>query len=260
MSGGARRIILKVSDLRKSFDSEEVLKGVSFEVKSGDVKVFIGPSGTGKSTMLRCLNRLEEPDGGRVWLSGEEITKATDIDAIRRRMGMVFQNFCLFDHLTALRNVEIGLIKVLKMPKKDARERAMFELSRVGMDKFAGKYPAELSGGQAQRVSIARSLAMEPDVMLFDEPTSALDPELTLEVLDVMRDLGAGGMTMLVVSHEMDFAYSVANEIIFMEGGVILERGTPNEIRDETAEETIGSSGAPPRFARTRAFLRRIDV
>ncbi|MDR1020644.1 MAG: amino acid ABC transporter ATP-binding protein [Synergistaceae bacterium] len=247
--------ILRVQGLSKRFDSEEVLRGVSFEVKKGDAKVFIGPSGTGKSTLLRCLNRLVEPDSGQVWLGDDEITHASDIDGVRRRMGMVFQNFYLFDHLTALGNVEIGLVKVLKMPRHDARGFAMSELARVGMDRFADKYPAELSGGQAQRVSIARSLAMNPEIMLFDEPTSALDPELTGEVLEVMKRLASGGMTMLVVSHEMEFVYSVASEVLFMEGGVIVERGTPGQIREDDASDT----GAPKQFQRTRAFLRRLD-
>ncbi len=243
-------LVLRVEDLHKSFGDEEVLKGVSFEVRKGDVKVFIGPSGTGKSTMLRCLNRLEEPDAGHVWLGDTEITHASDIDRVRRRMGMVFQNFYLFDHLSALRNVEIALVKVLGMSRSSARELALFELARVGMDRFVDKYPAELSGGQAQRVSIARALAMAPEVMLFDEPTSALDPELTGEVLDVMRELASGGMTMLVVSHEMEFAYSVAHEVLFMEGGVIAERGTPQQILDDTTGRV---------FERTRTFLRRIN-
>ncbi|MDR1514354.1 MAG: amino acid ABC transporter ATP-binding protein [Synergistaceae bacterium] len=257
--------ILRVRGLSKRFDSEEVLRGVSFEVHKGDAKVFIGPSGTGKSTLLRCLNRLVEPDSGQVWLGSEEITHASDIDGVRRRMGMVFQNFYLFDHLTALGNVEIGLTKVLKMPKRQAKDFAMSELARVGMDRFADKYPAELSGGQAQRVSIARSLAMNPEIMLFDEPTSALDPELTGEVLEVMRNLASGGMTMLVVSHEMEFVYSVASEVLFMEGGVIVERGTPGQIRDENASAESRDPGAPSAqnpsksFARTRAFLRRLD-
>ena len=254
--------ILRVRDLSKRFDSEEVLRGVSFEVRRGDVKIFIGPSGTGKSTLLRCLNRLVEPDSGQVWLGDEEITRASDIDGVRRRMGMVFQNFHLFDHLTALRNVEIGLVKVLRMPKSKARNLAMSELARVGMERFADKYPAELSGGQAQRVSIARSLAMKPEIMLFDEPTSALDPELTGEVLEVMKGLASGGMTMLVVSHEMEFVYSVASEVLFMEGGVIAERGTPCRIREKSASgeprdsDTRDSAGA---FPRTRAFLRRLN-
>ena len=241
--------VLRVQDIHKSFDGEEVLKGVSFDVHKGDVKVFIGPSGTGKSTLLRCLNRLVEPDSGQIWLCGDEITHKSDIDAVRRRMGMVFQNFFLFDHLNVLKNVEIALLKVRRMKPKDAREMAMFELSRVGMERFADKYPAEISGGQAQRVSIARALAMEPEVMLFDEPTSALDPELTGEVLDVMKTLASGGTTMLIVSHEMGFANSVAHEILFMEGGIIAERGTPKEIQDD-AEGRI--------FERTRAFLWRI--
>lgn len=248
----AMETVLRVQNLHKRFGNEEVLKGISFDVCKGDVKVFIGPSGTGKSTMLRCLNRLVEPDSGQVWLGGTEITHESDIDHVRRRMGMVFQNFYLFDHLSAVRNVEIALIKVLRMPKKEARELATFELARVGMDRFADKYPAELSGGQAQRVSIARALAMSPEVMLFDEPTSALDPELTGEVLDVMRSLASGGMTMLVVSHEMEFASTVANEILFMEGGVIAERGTPREILEDAAETGNNS------FERARSFLSRI--
>jgi polar amino acid transport system ATP-binding protein len=261
--GGKNGAILRVRDLRKRFDSEEVLRGVSFDVRKGDVKVFIGPSGTGKSTLLRCLNRLVEPDSGQVWLQDDEITHASDIDGVRRRMGMVFQNFYLFDHLTALGNVEIGLVRILKMPKREARDFAMSELAKVGMERFAGKYPAELSGGQAQRVSIARSLAMNPEIMLFDEPTSALDPELTGEVLEVMKSLASGGMTMLVVSHEMEFVYSVASEVLFMEGGVIVECGTPWQIREENASGEIfgvsGEFGSNPSFSRTRAFLRRLN-
>lgn len=243
-------VVLRALNIRKSFNEEEVLRGVSFDVRKGEVKVFIGPSGTGKSTLLRCLNRLVEPDAGQVWLGSDEVTHDSDIDRVRQRMGMVFQNFYLFDHLTVLRNVEIALRKVLKMPPGKAREVAFFELSRVGMERFSDKYPAELSGGQAQRVSIARALAMAPEVMLFDEPTSALDPELTGEVLDVMKSLAASGTTMLVVSHEMNFAHSVAHEILFMEGGVIAERGTPRQI----LEDSCGSG-----FERTKAFLGRIN-
>ncbi|TAJ43424.1 amino acid ABC transporter ATP-binding protein, partial [Methanofollis fontis] len=201
--------ILRVEDIHKRYGDREVLRGVSFNVRKGETKVFIGPSGTGKSTLLRCINQLTPPDQGRVFLHDEEVTNSgSRINAYRQRMGMVFQNFYLFDHLTALRNVEIALLKVKRMEAKAAREKALFELRRVGMEDWADNYPAELSGGQAQRVSIARALAMDPDVILFDEPTSALDPELTREVIEVMKNLSRDGMTMLVVTHEMGFALS----------------------------------------------------
>ena len=207
--------ILRVENLTKTYGDLEVLKGVSFDVYPGEKKVFIGPSGTGKSTLLRCINLLTEPDGGSVYLNGEEVTNSgRKINEYRQKMGMVFQNFNLFDHLTAVRNVELALLKVKKMGKKEAREKAMFELERVGMADWADHYPAQLSGGQAQRVSIARALAMDPEVMLFDEPTSALDPELKREVMEVMRKLAAQGMTCLVVTHEMKFATSFASEIL----------------------------------------------
>ncbi|WFN36281.1 amino acid ABC transporter ATP-binding protein [Methanomicrobium antiquum] len=223
--------ILKVEDIHKTYGDAEVLKGVSFNVKKGDTIVFIGPSGTGKSTLLRCINQLTPPDKGRVFLRGEEVTNCGKrINYFRQKIGMVFQNFYLFDHLTAVKNVEIALIKVRGMSKEEAREKALYELRQVGMEDWADHYPAELSGGQAQRVSIARALAMEPDVILFDEPTSALDPELTREVLEVMKKLALEGMTMLVVTHEMGFARSVATEIIFMEKGVVVESGTPAEL------------------------------
>lgn len=240
--------ILRVEDIHKKFNDREILRGISFNVKKGATIVFIGPSGTGKSTLLRCINQLTEPDRGKVFLDDEEITGCgSRISGYRQRIGMVFQNFNLFDHLTAVENVEIAPIRVRKMKKADARVKAMEELRRVGMADWADHYPAELSGGQAQRVSIARCLAMDPEVILFDEPTSALDPELTREVLEVMKDLARSGMTMLVVSHEMGFARSVATDIIFMEGGRIVEQGPPCEIMNN------------PKHPRTREFLGRIE-
>ncbi|HJJ65530.1 MAG: amino acid ABC transporter ATP-binding protein [Methanocorpusculum sp.] len=236
--------ILRVENLTKTYGDLEVLKGVSFDVYPGEKKVFIGPSGTGKSTLLRCINLLTEPDGGSVYLNGEEVTNSgRKINEYRQKMGMVFQNFNLFDHLTAVRNVELALLKVKKMGKKEAREKALFELERVGMLDWADHYPAQLSGGQAQRVSIARALAMDPEVMLFDEPTSALDPELKREVMEVMRKLAAQGMTCLVVTHEMKFATSFASEILLMEKGEIIERGKPEDIPTS------------PSFERMRAFM-----
>lgn len=240
-------VILKVRDIHKSYGNSEVLRGISFDVRKGETKVFIGSSGTGKSTLLRCINQLTIPDMGQVWLHGEEVTHSgKDINRLRQKIGMVFQNFNLFDHLTAVKNVEVALIKVRKMNRKEARDKAVEELERVGLGDKVDLYPAELSGGQAQRVSIARALAMDPDVMLFDEPTSALDPELTGEVLQVMKDLARNGMTMLVVTHEMGFACSVANEIIFMEKGQILESGSPTELIYN------------PRYERTRQFLNKL--
>ncbi|MBR5007764.1 MAG: amino acid ABC transporter ATP-binding protein [Methanocorpusculum sp.] len=236
--------ILRVENLTKTYGDLEVLKGVSFDVYPGEKKVFIGPSGTGKSTLLRCINLLTEPDGGSVYLNGDEVTNSgRKINEYRQKMGMVFQNFNLFDHLTAVRNVELALLKVKKMGKKEAREKALFELERVGMLDWADHYPAQLSGGQAQRVSIARALAMDPEVMLFDEPTSALDPELKREVMEVMRKLAAQGMTCLVVTHEMKFATSFASEILLMEKGEIIERGKPEDIPTS------------PSFERMRAFM-----
>ena len=232
--------ILRVEGLAKSFGTTEVLKDISFTVRKGETKAFIGPSGTGKSTLLRCINQLIIPDRGRVYLHGEEVTHAgAKINQYRAKIGMVFQNFNLFDHLTAVENVEIA------MKQEEAREKALFELRRVGLEDRADHYPAQLSGGQAQRASIARALAMDPDVMLFDEPTSALDPELTGEVLEVIRELAKNGMTMLIVTHEMRFALSIADEICFMEHGTILERGPPADLRDS------------PAFERTRQFAGR---
>ena len=222
--------MLEVKNLHKRYGKTEVLKGVDFTMDKGETKVVIGPSGTGKSTLLRCINQLHPPEQGEVWLEGVKITDPkVDINKIRRKIGFVFQDFNLFTHLTALKNVSIGLEKVLKMDKSAAEKRAMEELKRVGLVSHANQYPAELSGGQQQRVGIARALAMDPTIILFDEPTSALDPELIGEVLEVMQSI-AHEVTMLVVTHEMGFARNVADEIIFMEGGVIVESGPPKQM------------------------------
>jgi polar amino acid transport system ATP-binding protein len=240
--------LLKVENLTKSFGTSQVIKGVSFEVVPSEVVVVIGSSGTGKSTMLQCLNLLHRPTEGKIFLENTEITApGMDEDLVRRQMGMVFQDFNLFNHLSVLNNVTVGMTKVLKMKKQAAHDKAMAELSRVGMADHADKYPAQLSGGQKQRVGIARALGMSPKVMLFDEPTSALDPELTGEVLAVMKKLAADGMTMIVVSHEMGFAREVADRVIFMEGGYILEQGTPDRVF------------TAPESERTRAFLSLIN-
>ncbi len=239
--------LLRVEDLHKRYGREEVLKGVSFTVGRGETVAIIGPSGTGKSTLLRCINRLTEPSRGRIWLEDVEITDGrTDLNKIRQRIGFVFQDFNLFAHLTALDNVRLGLLKVKKLPRQEATERAMEELKRVGLSDKANAYPAQLSGGQQQRVSIARALAMDPKLMLFDEPTSALDPELIGEVLQVMEALSREGMTMLVVTHEMGFARSVCDRIIFMEKGLIVEEGPPEELFKD------------PKQPRTREFLSKI--
>jgi polar amino acid transport system ATP-binding protein len=241
-------VMLEVKDIYKSYGNVEILKGVSFTMEKEETKVIIGPSGTGKSTLLRCINQLSPPDKGQVWLDGEEITNPKrNINKFREKIGFVFQDFNLFNHLTALRNVSIGLEKVKKIEKEAAQTRAMQELTRVGLEAQAKQYPAQLSGGQKQRVGIARALAMDPDVILFDEPTSALDPELIGDVLDVMKSL-CGKVAMLVVTHEMGFARNVADEIIFMEGGVIVEQGPPKEMFTNA------------KLARTREFLGRIGA
>lgn len=224
--------VLKVENVRKSFGDKEILKGLSLSVKKGEVRVIIGPSGGGKSTLLQCINFLVVPDEGEVWLEGRKINyaKKRELYAYRQQVGMIFQDFNLFDHLTALENVQIGLVRVKKMDKVSARERAAAELRRVGLAEHAGHYPAQLSGGQKQRVSIARALAMDPKVMLLDEPTSALDPELIGEVHAVIKDLVANGMTMLMATHQIGFASVLADEIIFMEDGCIVEQGPPTQI------------------------------
>jgi len=224
-------MLLRVEDIHKRYGKDQVLAGVSFGMMKGETKVIIGPSGTGKSTLLRCINRLTPADRGRVWLEDEEITHTrTNINKIRAQIGFVFQSFNLFAHLTALGNVRIALMKVKGMKKDAATRLAKEELDRVGLADKVDAYPAELSGGQQQRVSIARALAMFPKLILFDEPTSALDPELIGEVLEVMVSLAKEGMTMLVVTHEMGFARAVADEIIFMENGIIVEQGPPKQM------------------------------
>jgi polar amino acid transport system ATP-binding protein len=223
------KVILKVENLHKSYGKLTVLKGISFQVNQGETTVIIGPSGTGKSTLLTCINKLTPPDKGRIWLEEIEITNPdTNINIIRSSIGMVFQHFNLFTHLTVLDNVRLGLTVVKKIPKDKATDIGIEKLNLVGLADKLNSYPAELSGGQQQRVSIARALAMNPKLILFDEPTSALDPELIGEVLNVMIKLAESGMTMVVVSHEMGFARSVANDIIFMENGVIVEEGKPD--------------------------------
>lgn len=239
--------MLKVEDLHKIYGKTQVLAGVSFTMEKGETKVIIGPSGTGKSTLLRCINQLSPPDKGRVWLEGVEVTdKKTDINLIRQKIGFVFQEFNLFNHLTAVKNVSIALEKVKKMEKEEAHKEAMKELKKVGLKDQADQYPSQLSGGQKQRVGIARALAMNPVIILFDEPTSALDPELIGDVLEVMKSL-AGEVSMLVVTHEMGFARNVADEIIFMEHGVIAESGTPDRMFKN------------PEKKRTKEFLGKIS-
>ncbi|MHB9096374.1 MAG: amino acid ABC transporter ATP-binding protein [Syntrophales bacterium] len=224
--------ILRIENVSKRYEGKDVLTGASLTVNKGDLKILIGPSGAGKSTLLQCINFLVKPDEGRIWLEDEEIryTHKRDLYAYRQKVGMIFQDFNLFDHLNALENVRIGMVKVKGMGKREAGERAVRELERVGLRDHLQKYPAQLSGGQKQRVSIARALAMDPKVMLLDEPTSALDPELIGEVHSVIRDLGNNGMTMIMATHQIGFASSLASEIVFMEDGRIIEKGTPDKI------------------------------
>ncbi len=239
--------MLSVQDLHKSFDGVEVLRGVSAEIDKGDVVCIIGPSGSGKSTFLRCLNRMEQPDSGKIFLDGVELTaKKVDLDRQRQKMGMVFQQFNLFPNMTVLRNLTLAPTLLKKTPRAEAEAKAMELLERVGLADRAGEYPDRLSGGQKQRIAIVRALCMEPEVMLFDEPTSALDPEMVGEVLDVMKKLAENGMTMVVVTHEMGFAREVADRVLFMDEGQIVEENTP--------EALFGSPQSP----RLQSFLSKV--
>ncbi|MBR7178055.1 MAG: amino acid ABC transporter ATP-binding protein [Oscillospiraceae bacterium] len=223
--------MISVKNLRKSFHGLEVLKGISTEIRKGDVVCVIGPSGSGKSTFLRCLNRLETPDGGEILFDGEDlVSRKANLNLHRQKMGMVFQQFNLFPHMTVLENLTCAPVMLGKMNKTQAEAKAMELLGRVGLADRAGEYPNKLSGGQKQRVAIVRALCMDPEVMLFDEPTSALDPEMVGEVLDVMKSLARRGMTMIVVTHEMGFAREVSNRVLFMDEGIIMEDNTPEEL------------------------------
>ncbi|WP_418830205.1 amino acid ABC transporter ATP-binding protein, partial [Paraeggerthella sp.] len=236
--------VVRIEGLRKAFGDNVVLRGIDLDVYRGEVVVILGPSGSGKSTLLRCVNMLETPTEGRIFFEDTEITsKKTDINKVRAKVGMVFQNFNLFPHLTAKRNVMLAQQKVLRRGKEESEQIAIEQLERVGLGERVEYKPSELSGGQQQRVAIARALAMDPHVMLFDEATSALDPELVRDVLGVMKSLAKAGMTMIVVTHEMGFARDVADRVIFMDGGFIVEQGTPEEVFDH------------PKSDRTKDFL-----
>lgn len=239
--------MIQVKQLAKSFGSLQVLKNINTHIKRQEVVCVIGPSGSGKSTFLRCMNLLEEPTSGEIVIDGVNIMdKQTNINNIRQKAGMVFQQFNLFPHKTSLENITLSLTKIKKYSKADAEEKGRALLAKVGLSQKADVYPRNLSGGQQQRVAIARALAMEPEIMLFDEPTSALDPEMVGEVLQVMKDLAQEGMTMVIVTHEMGFAKEVADRILFMDQGIILEEGTPEELFNHTKQE------------RTREFLKKI--
>jgi ABC-type polar amino acid transport system, ATPase component len=239
--------VIKINDLHKSFGSNEVLKGISKEIKKGEVVAIIGPSGSGKSTFLRCINLLETPNKGDIYIEGQNLTdKKTNIDGIRQKVGMVFQHFNLFPHKTVLENLTLAPMRLRGKSPSEAKEKAMELLGKVGLANKANEYPNRLSGGQKQRIAIARALAMEPHVMLFDEPTSALDPEMVREVLDVMRNLVAEGMTMLIVTHEMGFAKNVANRVFFMDQGTVLEDANPRELFEN------------PKHDRTKEFLDKV--
>ncbi len=239
--------LIKVEGLKKSFGDHEVLKGIDYKIQKGDKIVVIGPSGSGKSTFLRCLNLLETPTDGKIWFDGQCITdKKTDINEIRKHMGMVFQHFNLFNNLTIMKNITLAPTKLKIMSKEEANENALRLLSMVGLSDKADAYPSQLSGGQKQRVAIVRSLAMNPKVMLFDEPTSALDPEMVGEVLQVMKDLANEGMTMVVVTHEMGFAREVASKVVFIDDGIIQEENTPVDFFQN------------PQNARLKDFLSKV--
>ena len=242
-----KNIKVHVANLKKSFGKLEVLKDISMDIEEGEVVVLLGPSGSGKSTFLRCLNQLEVATDGTIIVDGFNVTdKHVDINKVRENIGMVFQHFNLFPHMSVIENIMLAPVELKKMTKEEARERSMQLLTRVGMEAKADVYPQQLSGGQQQRVAIARALAMNPDIMLFDEPTSALDPEMVGEVLEVMKELARGGMTMVVVTHEIGFAREVANRIVFMDGGYIVEQGTPEEVLKN------------PKEARTIDFLNKV--
>ncbi|MEF2624700.1 MAG: amino acid ABC transporter ATP-binding protein [Angelakisella sp.] len=239
--------IIEVKDLKKSFGTLQVLKGINTEVQKGEVVVVIGPSGSGKSTFLRCLNLLETPTAGSIYVDGAEITDPKcDINLHRQKMGMVFQHFNLFNNMTILRNMTLAPMTLLKKSKEDAEARALALLRRVGLEDKANAYPSQLSGGQKQRIAIVRALCMDPEVMLFDEPTSALDPEMVGEVLDVMKELAQDGMTMVVVTHEMGFAREVGSRVLFMDEGVIMEENEPHEFF------------ANPKCERLQSFLAKV--
>ena len=236
-----------VEHLKKSFGKLEVLKDISMDITEGEVVVLLGPSGSGKSTFLRCLNQLETATSGSIIVDGFDVTdKHTDINKVRENIGMVFQHFNLFPHMSVIDNIMLAPVELKKMTKEEAHEKGMQLLARVGMQEKSDVYPPQLSGGQKQRVAIARALAMNPDIMLFDEPTSALDPEMVGEVLAVMKELARGGMSMVVVTHEIGFAREVANRIVFMDGGYIVEQGTPDEVLKH------------PKEARTIDFLNKV--
>ena len=239
--------MIKIEKLYKNFEDLHVLKGISTEVKKGDIIAIIGPSGSGKSTFLRCINRLEEPTSGHIYIDEKDIlSDDVDINKIRQKVGMVFQHFNLFPHKSVLENLVMAPMKLKNITREAAEKKAYFLLEKVGLKEKANAYPNQLSGGQKQRIAIARALAMEPEVMLFDEPTSALDPEMIKEVLDVMRDLAKEGMTMLIVTHELGFARNVANRVFFMDKGIILEDSTPDELFTN------------PKNERTKEFLNKV--
>ncbi|MDY4854809.1 MAG: amino acid ABC transporter ATP-binding protein [Candidatus Ventricola sp.] len=247
MAINRENVKIHVAHLKKNFGKLEVLKDVSTDIYEGEVVVIIGPSGSGKSTLLRCMNRLEDITGGTVIVDGCDITdKKTDINRVRENVGMVFQHFNLFGNMNVLRNLTLAPVDLKKADKQTAQARAVKLLERVGLADKAQAYPSQLSGGQKQRVAIARALAMNPDIMLFDEPTSALDPEMVGEVLEVMKELAREGMTMVIVTHEMGFAREVADRVLFMDGGYIVEEGTPDEVFSH------------PQNARTKDFLNKV--